>query len=391
MKGVPAMLQPRYPQAPGGGRVRGVDAARGIALIGMVATHVYPAVEDDGAATPAHLLASGRASAAFAVLAGVALALSTGRLPAPQARASTVARAACIGTIGLALGYTHSGIAVILCYYALMFILAVPLLRAPLGALVVVTVLAFAVVPAAGLLSRDHLPSPTLDDPTFGRVFTHPVSLTLEMGFTGFYPALAWLGYLCVGLAAGRLDLRSTRVAAALLAEGGTIAAAASLASWALLRHAAGMAALESVDPVEVAGVGPLPVRSILDAGLYGSTPTNTWWWLAVDTPHSSTPVDLLHTSATAVALLGFVLLLSRLLPPLMLVPLIARRIDDADPLLRPRDRDVRVLPPRGPDAVLPAPGGRGPDRRHRLAGERDARTGRGGRRRGHPAARLAR
>ena len=39
--------------------------------------------------------------------------------------------------------------------------------------------------------------------------------------------------------------------------------------------------------------------------------PTTTWWWLASDAPHSTTPVDLLHTTGTALAVLGAMLLLA--------------------------------------------------------------------------------
>jgi uncharacterized membrane protein YeiB len=40
--------------------------------------------------------------------------------------------------------------------------------------------------------------------------------------------------------------------------------------------------------------------------------PRSTWWWLAVDSPHASTPLDLLHTTGVALALLGGMLLLAR-------------------------------------------------------------------------------
>src|SRR3954469_14101024 len=46
-------------------------------------------------------------------------------------------------------------------------------------------------------------------------------------------------------------------------------------------------------------------------------TPTS-WWYLALPTPHSHTPVDLLHTLGSALAVLGMALLLTR-------VPAIAR------------------------------------------------------------------
>src|SRR6478735_4393816 len=64
-----------------GVRLAGIDAARGLALLGMMATHVLPTFESDAQLTPTWvgLVFSGRAAALFAVLAGIGLALSTGK------------------------------------------------------------------------------------------------------------------------------------------------------------------------------------------------------------------------------------------------------------------------------------------------------------------------
>ena len=56
------------------GRLVGLDVARCLALLGMVATHVLDARTPDGELATAQWLAGGRASALFAVLAGVSLA-----------------------------------------------------------------------------------------------------------------------------------------------------------------------------------------------------------------------------------------------------------------------------------------------------------------------------
>ena len=60
-------------------RLVGVDVARCLALLGMVATHVLLGQEPDGSLTDSQWLAGGRAAALFAVLAGVSIALMTGR------------------------------------------------------------------------------------------------------------------------------------------------------------------------------------------------------------------------------------------------------------------------------------------------------------------------
>ena len=98
----------RKPVAPVG-RVIGVDAARCVALLGMIATHVLVERDADGVSV-AHQLAGGRASALFAVLAGVSLALVSGGstpLRGADRRAASVriaVRALLIALVGLVLG-----------------------------------------------------------------------------------------------------------------------------------------------------------------------------------------------------------------------------------------------------------------------------------------------
>ena len=72
------------------GRVVGVDAARGLALLGMVSVHVLPATDGDGGESLAYAVASGRSAALFAVLAGVGLALARPSVPALLVRALVI-------------------------------------------------------------------------------------------------------------------------------------------------------------------------------------------------------------------------------------------------------------------------------------------------------------
>ena len=55
------------------GRLVGLDIARCLALLGMIATHALPTATAAGEATAVHQLVAGRSSALFAVLAGVEL------------------------------------------------------------------------------------------------------------------------------------------------------------------------------------------------------------------------------------------------------------------------------------------------------------------------------
>src|SRR6478672_13847572 len=114
------MSEPVLPQvAPG--RIVGVDVARALALIGMMATHMLPGFDGvEGTHVPwPQQVAGGRASALFAVRAGVSVALVSGRTTPLRGRARAavsarlVARAGCIGALGLLLGLVPSGIAVI--------------------------------------------------------------------------------------------------------------------------------------------------------------------------------------------------------------------------------------------------------------------------------------
>ena len=72
-----ALADPGAALAGGRRRLAGVDAARGLALIGMMSVHLFrmPYGPD---APLARELVSGRSAALFAVLAGVGIALATG-------------------------------------------------------------------------------------------------------------------------------------------------------------------------------------------------------------------------------------------------------------------------------------------------------------------------
>ena len=99
------------PRAAGRSRLAGVDAARGLAVLGMVAVHVLPRTDDDGGPSLPYVLASGRAAAAFAVLAGVGVALATARTGEGRAlqRGRLLVRAAAVGALGLTLGALEPG------------------------------------------------------------------------------------------------------------------------------------------------------------------------------------------------------------------------------------------------------------------------------------------
>ena len=298
------------------GRVVGLDMARCLALIGMMATHVL-AGNDENGVTFVQQLAGGRASALFAVLAGVSLALMSGRSTPLRGRelaaasAGLAVRAVLIATIGFALGDLQTGIAIILTYYGVLFLLGLPFLGLRAPALFALSGAWLLVVPVLSHLLRPHLPDRGYDSPHFG-MLADPGRLLSELTFTGYYPVVPWLAYLLVGMAIGRLDLSRRRTPWVLTAAGAVIALVSWFGSRLLLDRPGVMATLSGTY------VGPRPpgdMADVLTHGLYGNTPTGSWWWLAVRAPHTATPFDLASTIGSALVVIALCVVIGSLLP----------------------------------------------------------------------------
>ena len=295
------------------GRVVGLDVARCVALLGMIATHVLPAADENGV-TLSQQVAGGRASALFAVLAGVSLALMSGAaspVRGDERRAVTAGlavRAALIAAIGLFLGALPTTILVILTYYGVLFLLGLPFLGLRAPALAVLGVAWLLVAPVVSHVLRPHLPLAPVANPTLTSL-GHPWRLLTELTFTGTYPAVTWLAYLFVGMAIGRTDLRRWRTAIVILVCGVAVAVLAWWLSRVLLERPGVMGRLEATY------TGSDDLQHTLEHGMFGSTPTGSWWWLAVETPHTGTPFDLAHTIGCALAATGIALVLGRVFP----------------------------------------------------------------------------
>lgn len=195
-------------------RVVALDIARGIAVLGMAAAHT--------AALPGELrwddpstwgdLVNGRSSILFAVLAGISIAIMTGRTRIPagaelaHARLRLVARGLVIFAIGLALELLGTSIAVILTFYGAVYAVAV-LFIGMRASRVLIWAAALAVAgPAlvAGLMA--------LALSSYGS----GIAFILD----GTYSIIVWTALMLAGLALGRLDVTRRRTAALALVAG---------------------------------------------------------------------------------------------------------------------------------------------------------------------------
>lgn len=297
-------------------RLVGIDAARGLALAGMMATHLLPAWnETTGDATLSWRLFSGNAAALFALLAGVGLALSTGGRHPHEGRRMTAnragiaVRAILISLVGLWIGTlmpTDPPAYNILIYYGVFFLLAIPFLRVG-PRMLFVSAAIFAI--GAPLLMQnllDVLPNWSSYNPTLGTVLAEPGPTAAQLLLTGNYPALQYMTFLLTGMGIGRLNLREIGTQVRILVVGVGVAVLAHLTSYILLYGLGGYQRL-----LESSGLRASTLKEWLTWGPDGF-PTGTPWWLAITTPHTDTPLALAASLGVAMGALGGFLLIAR-------------------------------------------------------------------------------
>ncbi|MGV9415310.1 heparan-alpha-glucosaminide N-acetyltransferase domain-containing protein [Nocardia sp. NPDC003693] len=298
-------------------RVLALDAARGIAVLGMFAVHTGP---------PEQVMSgwlsifAGRSAALFAVLAGVSLSLMTGGRTPRTGRAArrdlvrVAARAVLIAALGIALAQLHSGIGImlILSYYGLYFLLALPLLRLGARALTALAAGWTVAGPIASFLIRAHLDQSTVGGHPSADMFTSWSGLgdvATMLVFTGAYPAITWMPFVLAGMALGRWGIRELR-ALPLLGIGAALALLGYGGSW-LLQHPFGGRA-QLIDLLTGMGITDIDPGEIIDLAGLGTVGTNSWWWLTVDNPHSGTPFEIAGSIGVAFGVIG---VLTALLP----------------------------------------------------------------------------
>jgi len=297
-------------------RLVGVDLARAIAVIGMFAVHVGPFGGTGNAVGDWFLdLAGGRASALFAMLAGFSLTLIAGR-PKPkegvafrQAKARILIRAAVLFVVGTALAMTNFGGAEILSFYALYFVLALPLLRLPARKLAAVALVLALVTPQLNyglrlLLSESAVKTIDTYDP-LARISDVGV---LDITLTGLYPAITWMTFVVTGMAVGRLDLTSWDVRGKLAAVAAAMIAFGYGVSWLLLRVTGGAKYIMSQAPSKEDLAALLADPAAATGGFDTPVGHDLWgtqaWGLLAAVPHSGSTFDLIGALGIAITVL---------------------------------------------------------------------------------------
>ena len=202
-------------------RIGGVDLARGLAIFGMIAAHVLWITAPFDAADASTWIAvvDGRSSILFATLAGISIGLVTGgRTPFSGrrlaiARRRLVVRAILLWLIGVLLVLTEVPVYVILPAYAILFLLALPLLS--LGARVL--------LPLAGVLAI-VMPfvQGALDALPLWRTVGGEV-LGIMLGW--HYPFPVWIAFVVAGLGVARAGIQRMSVQLWMLGGGAALAA----------------------------------------------------------------------------------------------------------------------------------------------------------------------
>jgi uncharacterized membrane protein len=298
-------------------RAIGIDVARSIALIGMVAVHIYPEADAKGVMTWPFAVFAGRSAALFALLAGVSIAFverrSRGKLYGRNLgadRGALVFRGLLIMLAGLLLGYLNAPVDVILPYFGILFLLAIPFYGRSNRLLLISGVLFATLGPVLLFLfghSFPQQPDPT-SNYTLKSIFQYPVPFVANMLLTGFYPTLLWMAYICVGIVIGRQVLTSRKVAIALAAWGAGLALSTWFLSHLLLGPVGGFQRLVEATPTMTSS----QINHLLTYGPPAPLmPNSSWWWLAAVGQYTNTPLNVVHNLGAAMALTGVMLLLT--------------------------------------------------------------------------------
>ncbi|MFJ9742932.1 DUF418 domain-containing protein [Streptomyces sp. NPDC101166] len=303
--------QPRTPSEsasprPSTGRLVGVDLARALAVFGMYVVHIGPPLSaTTGVASWVRYLADGHSSVLFATLAGFSLMLLAGRLEPKtglagrQAKARIAIRAVVLLALGTAMAMEYGGV-IILGFYGVYFLLALPLVRLRARTLAI-TAAALALVAPQLAFALNSLVTDPIRQSVNAYDPLHRLSDVgvLDLLLSGFYPALTWMPFVIAGMALGRLDLSSGTVQRRLAALG----AGLTVTAYGMSLLLAGKDALRSLaeDGPSSGGSGAMPLDSgslPMDGEAFPDMPASS---LLAAGPHSGTTFDIIGSVGVAI------------------------------------------------------------------------------------------
>lgn len=326
---------------PSTARLVGVDLARALAVCGMFAVHLGPApTAVSGVGGWLLGLSEGRASALFATLAGFSLMLIAGRLEPKaglagrQARARIVIRAVILFVMGILLAMTEAGgTVVILAYYGVYFLLALPLLRLRAKTLAIIAAVLAVVTPLAKFGLTALVSGPIME--TINAY--DPLKRLSEIGvmdllLSGLYPTITWMTFVVAGMALGRVDFDSSAMKRRLAKVGAALIAFGYGVPWLLTRfidglrevseqpwgrgaEKAGSAAFKAIgEGGKAVAEGGKPLGEGAKMMTEGGPPGLDGWGLLLARPHSSSTFDLVGSIGIAIiVVVGATVLLARL------------------------------------------------------------------------------
>lgn len=208
-----------------------LDAARALAIIGMLAVNVGP-TDGEGLAAAIIQIPHGRASLLFVLLAGIGLSLLTRRARQPGGRIEWVNvlwRAGLLLLIGLATQLLDHEVNVILSTYAVLFVLALLFARASSGVLLAASLVTVLGGPLLWL--GIQVGTGTAFEMAPASLLDHPGQILASALLTGPYPVLTWAAPFLFGMWLGRQDLLRRRTQIALVVAGLGLAVVTELIS----------------------------------------------------------------------------------------------------------------------------------------------------------------
>lgn len=216
-------------------RIAALDAARGLAIVGMIAVNVGPR----GGASIGDIIYRapyGRASLLFVLLGGIGFALITRRARQGHGSlpwATVLWRAGLLLAAGLLLQELDHGVRVILTIYAALFLLGLPLARVSGMILLLLAALSASLGPIVLILLQQHSSDIFDRDPVSAA--DPPWEILTGTLLTGPYPAVVWAAPFLLGMWLGRQDLASPKVIHRLIVWGAVAAVSTRASSFVLV------------------------------------------------------------------------------------------------------------------------------------------------------------